>query len=170
MQIPPQTGKEKVQWKRGVGVAPVKAQILLSYGPESWRWQGQPRTLPAGLLSPAGLTGIMGSAWAFLEQDRTAFQGSFAQALLSIFAETSRFERDLRRSPALPHDEYLLGPSKPQSFPGRRGTHVPGGSDMGAHRIFGLTSQQRAHRTGNGYWPRAAGERLIQSWKGGTGS
>lgn len=57
-----------------------------------------------------------------------------------------------------------MAPSKPQSFPGQ----VPKCLAVPSCESAALSGSQlgRKHRPGNGYGPRAAGERLIQSWKG----
>lgn len=74
----------------------------------------QLRTQPAGSWSPAQRPGFPRAG------QEPHSQPSLAQALLSTFPETSRYEGNLRRPPVLSEEKCMPGPSKQQSFPGRR--------------------------------------------------
>lgn len=130
------------------------------------QWQGQPHTaltwnrpVPQGSREPGTAPGL---SWR-----RT---GGALFPALSCPASQIHLPRNLsyKRLQAVfsPFQGWVYSwPLKAAQFP-RPGAHVPGSSELWVGCIFRLTSRQRADRPGNGYRPRAAGEQLIQSWKG----
>lgn len=113
---------------------------------------------PPGSQDPGQRLGFPGAGRA------PHLQPSLTQALLSIFPETSRYRETSSSLQSFPKANILLAPQSHRAF--SLGAHVPGSSELPVGRIFRLTSRWRADGPGNGYRPRAAGEQLIQSWKG----
>lgn len=111
---------------------------------------------PLGLARSRGAPGSPGRRLGFPGAGR-------AQALPSSFPETFLTIETSGGLQPFPKVYSWLFKAAELSRPG---AHVPGSSELFVGRVFQLTSRQRADRPGNGYWPKAAGERLIQSWKG----
>lgn len=127
-------------------------------GPPKLAQSSTPSGPPPGSQDPGQRLGFPGAVRA------PHLQPSLTQALPSIFPETSRYRETSSSLQSFPKANILLAPQSHRAF--SLGAHVPGSSELRVGRIFRLTSRWRADGPGNGYRPRAAGEQLIQSWKG----
>ena len=142
----------------------VNALIPLSRGPEDPGVSAAPHSA-GGLARFRRAPVTLDSARAFREQDRSLIPNPL---LSRLSCPSSQKHPDIRKTSgglqSFPRRSVCLAPQSSRAF--QAGAHVPGSSELWVHRVFRLTSPQRAGGTGNGYRPKAAGERLIQSWKG----
>lgn len=104
------------------------------------------------------------SACAFLKPGGTHFLSPLSPRLFRPSSQKHPVRETSGGLQSFPKVNIVLASQSHRAF--RLGAHVPGSSKLRVGHIFRLTSRGRADRPGNGYRPRAAGEQLIQSWKG----